>query len=190
MRFLNQCPATAPRNGLANVKNSAKPMPIIATASRRPATRNICTRSTGSSSGWRAEPSMKRPPRMPKPMAVPRAPMPKMMPTASTVMAWMCAMLSIQLSYNKINNPLPQPAAAARVCSMVLARHRQIDDRQHHEYEGLQRNHKQVEQGPHERQQVLHDQEKPAAEMRQRRDALQRQHREQQEHHLTGIEVA
>jgi hypothetical protein len=29
-------------------------------------------------------------------MAVPSAPMPKMMPTASTVMAWMCATFSIQ----------------------------------------------------------------------------------------------
>jgi hypothetical protein len=29
---------------------------------------------------------------------VPKAPMPKMMPTASTVMASMCAMLSIKLS--------------------------------------------------------------------------------------------
>ena len=30
------------------MKNSAKPMPIMATASSRPATRNICTRRTGS----------------------------------------------------------------------------------------------------------------------------------------------
>src|SRR6266404_4539779 len=113
-----QCAAcSALTNGFANVKNSAKPMPIIATASRRPATRNICTRSTGNSSGCRAEPSMKRPPRMPKPMAVPSAPMPKMMPTASTVMAWMCAMFSIQLSsQTNTKNPLPQapPVSDAR----------------------------------------------------------------------------
>jgi hypothetical protein len=32
-------------------------------------------------------------------MAVPSAPMPKMIPTASTVMPWMCAMFSIQPSY-------------------------------------------------------------------------------------------
>src|SRR6267154_2292308 len=113
-----QCAAcSALTNGFANVKNSAKPMPIIATASSRPATRNICTRSTGNSSGCRAEPSMKRPPRMPKPMAVPSAPMPKMMPTASTVMACMCAMFSIQLS-SKTNtkDPLPQapPVSDAR----------------------------------------------------------------------------
>src|SRR6516165_396718 len=72
----------------------------------------------------------------------------------------------------------------------MLTRHRQIDDRQHHEYEGLQRNHKQMEQRPDQRQQELHDQEEPAAEVRQCRDALQRQHREQQEHHLAGVEVA
>src|SRR6516164_11543898 len=73
---------------------------------------------------------------------------------------------------------------------MVLARHRQIDDRQHHEYEGLQRDHKQVEDRPHQRQQILHDGEEQAAEMGQLRDALQRQRRKQQEHHLAGIEVA
>jgi hypothetical protein len=69
------------------MKKSANPMPIIETASSRPATMNILTRSAGASSGWRAMPSRKRPPRMPKPMAVPRAPMPKMSPTAIAVMA-------------------------------------------------------------------------------------------------------
>src|ERR1700689_1226450 len=105
----NVCSALT--NGFANVKNSAKPMPIIAPASSSPATRTICTRRVGNSSGCRAEPSMKRPPRMPKPMAVPSAPMPKMMPTARTVMASMCAMPSIQslLETNQTRKPVPPP---------------------------------------------------------------------------------
>src|ERR1700744_6492823 len=85
-------------NGFANVKNSAKPMPIMATASTSAATMNIFTCTIGVSSGWRAAPSRKRPPKRPNPMAVPAAPKPKMMPTASTVMAWTCAMFSIQFS--------------------------------------------------------------------------------------------
>src|SRR5690349_6890389 len=86
-RLLQPAPETAVTNGFANVKNSAKPIPIIATASTSAATMNIFVCSIGVSSGWRAAPSRKRPPKMPKPMAVPRAPRPKMIPTARTVMA-------------------------------------------------------------------------------------------------------
>src|SRR6185503_11335624 len=82
--------------GFAKVKNSAKPMPMNATASTSAATMNMRPSSSGASSGWRATPSRKRPPRMPKPMAVPRPPMPNTMPTASAVMAWICATFSIQ----------------------------------------------------------------------------------------------
>src|SRR5437016_7690699 len=156
-----QCAAcSALTNGFANVKNSAKPMPIIATASRRPATRNICTRSTGNSSGWRAEPSMKCPPRMPKPMAVPRAPMPKMMPTASTVMASMCAMFSMQISSTTNTKTLwhePRPAP-----SVMLVRHRQIDDRQHREYEGLDQDNEYVKDRPGEPDPELPDEPRRA----------------------------
>src|ERR1700730_8084366 len=157
-----QCAArSASTKGFANVKNSAKPMPIIATASSRPATRNICMRSTGSSSGWRAEPSMKRPPRMPKPMAVPRAPMPKMMPTASTVMASMCAMFSMQLS-SKTNTQTF--TASPTPLSVMLVSHRQIDDRQHHEYEGLDRDDQDMERRPHQSEGKLGDESEPTAD--------------------------
>src|SRR4029077_21188051 len=181
-----QCAAcNALTNGFANVKKSAKPMPIIATASKRPATRNICTRSTGSSSGWRAEPSMKRPPRMPKPMAVPSAPMPKMMPTASTVMAWMCAMFSIQLSSK---NPIAET-------SMMLGGHRQVDDRQHHENERLQRDDQHVKARPDQAEDQLADHScdraEGAAECAEAVEpARQRQRRQQQEDHLAGVQVA
>src|SRR6266853_5765316 len=148
-------------------------MPIIATASSRPATRNICTRSTGNSSGCRAEPSMKRPPRMPKPMAVPSAPMPKMMPTASTVMAWICAMFSIQLSL------------------VMLVSHRQIDDRQHHEDEGLDGDDEDVEHRPDKPENELPDDAQPAAEGREALESVRQcQRREQQENHLARVQVA
>src|SRR6185295_3080115 len=97
-----QPPETAVTNGFANVKNRAKPMPIMATASTSAATMNIFVCSIGVSSGWRAAPSRKRPPRMPKPMAVPSAPRPKIMPTARTVMPWMAAMFSIEYLLQKI----------------------------------------------------------------------------------------
>src|SRR3981081_1477031 len=155
-----QCAArSASTKGFANVKNSAKPRPIIATASSKPATRNICMRTTGRSSGWRAEPSMKRPPRMPKPMAVPRAPMPKMMPTASTVMASMCAMFSIQLSSRTNTNPYRKPHV-----SVMLVSHRQIDDRQHHEYEGLDRDDQDMEPRPQQSESKLRDESQPTAD--------------------------
>src|SRR5579864_3854535 len=155
-------------------------MPIIATASSRPATRNICTRSTGSSSGCRAEPSMKRPPRMPKPIAVPSAPMPKMMPTASTVMAWICATFSIQLSSKK---PIPN--------SVMLVGHCQIDDRQHRKNEGLDRDDQDVKPRPDEAQREFPDDAQPAADAQQRAESVrQRQHRDQQEDHLSRVQVA
>ena len=59
--------------------------PIIGTASSRPATMNILVCSIGVSSGWRAEPSRNLPPRMAKPIAVPRAPRPIIRPAAMTV---------------------------------------------------------------------------------------------------------
>ena len=64
------------KNGFAKSRNRAIPTPIIVTASSRPATMNILTCSVGIISGWRAAPSKKRPPRIPKPIAVPRAPAP------------------------------------------------------------------------------------------------------------------
>src|SRR5438105_14964483 len=164
-------------------------MPIIATASSRPAPRNLGTRSTGNSSGWRAEPSMKRPPRMPKPMAVPRAPMPKMMPTASTVMASMCAMFSMQISSTTNTKTLwhePRPAP-----SVMLVRHRQIDDRQHREYEGLDQDNEYVKDRPGEPEHELPDDPQPATHGREAPESVrQRQSREQQENHLAGVQVA
>src|SRR5439155_870100 len=167
-------------NGFANVKNSAKPMPIIATASSRTATRNICIRSVGSSSGWRAEPSMKRPPRMPKPMAVPSAPMPKMIPTASTVMARMCASFSIQLS-SKTRNARNFARASGRP-SVMLVSHRQIDNRQHREYEGLDRDAKDTEPRPDEPENELADDSKPPADACQGVQAARRRRQQVDRH--------
>src|SRR4030067_597902 len=58
------------------------PTAIIGTASTRPMTMKNWVRRVGISSGWRATPSRKRPPRMPMPMAAPSAPRPIMMAPA------------------------------------------------------------------------------------------------------------
>src|SRR5262245_17139570 len=176
-----------PRNGFANVKNSAKPIPIMATASTSAATMNIFVCSIGVSSGWRAAPSRKRPPRIPKPMAVPRAPRPKMMPTASTVMLWMCAMFSTSTSPGR--NRSEQKNESDRG-SVVLVRHRQVDDGQHHENERLQRDHEDVEDGPRETEHQVRDHAEPAAQARELREPVEGEQREQQEDHFTGEQVA
>src|ERR1039457_5874081 len=69
------------------------PTPIMATASTRPATMNIVICSIGTSSGWRAAPSRNLPPSRPKPIAVPSAPMPIRIATATAVMPCICANL-------------------------------------------------------------------------------------------------
>src|SRR5215469_6515182 len=97
---------------------------------------------------------MKRPPRMPNPMAVPSAPMPKMMPTASTVMAWMCATFSIQTLLEKTTKSL---CGRRRPPSVMLVGHRQVDDRQHHENERLQRDDQHMERRPDEAENRLRD---------------------------------
>src|ERR1700742_5070156 len=72
----------------------------------------------------------------------------------------------------------------------MLVRHRQVDDGEHHENKGLQRDHQQVKDRPDQRQQELHDQQRPAAGARQLTDSRERQGREQQEDHLAGEQVA
>src|ERR1700756_5792783 len=131
---------------------------------------------------------MKRPPRMPKPMAVPSAPMPKMMPTASTVMAWMCATFSIQLSSKK---PLTETCQVPPSASVMLVSHREVNDRQHREYEGLDGDDQDVKHRPDESQNELPDEAEPAAEGSEGAEpARERQHRDQEKDHLAGVEVA
>src|SRR5215472_7738178 len=118
---------------------------------------------------------MKRPPRMPKPMAVPSAPMPKMMPTASTVMAWMCATFSIQLSSKE---PVTKTSGRRRPPSVMLVSHRKVNDRQHRKYEGLDGDDQDVEHRPDESQNEFPDEAQPAAEGCERAEPVrQRQHR-------------
>src|SRR5689334_13432791 len=99
---------------------------------------------------------------MPKPMAVPSAPRPKMIPTARTVMPWMAAMFSIEYLLQKTG--LRRLAYKKRLTknSVMLMCQRQVNDRQHHEYEGLQRDHKQVKHAPQEAQGKLTDEADPA----------------------------
>src|SRR5690606_8182342 len=128
-------------NGLAKVKNRAIPTPIMVTASSRPATMNIFTCSIGTISGWRAAPSRNLPPSRPKPMAVPRAPRPISRATAiavspTTVSIFPPDFLSCWLKVE------------ANRLMVVFVRHRQVDDGQHHEDEGLQGDDQDVEHSP------------------------------------------
>src|ERR1700730_11917903 len=68
---------------------------------------------------------------------------------------------------------------------------RQIDDRQHHEYEGLKHDHKDVEYRPRERESDLGNQAEPAADRGEAgKSARQSQRRQQQENHLARVQVA
>src|ERR1700734_2458519 len=72
-----------------------------------------------------------------------------------------------------------------------LARLREIDNRQHHENEGLQRNYKDVEERPDNAENDLGADTEPAPGADQRAKARrQGQKRDQQEDHLAGVEVA
>src|SRR5580698_1376739 len=160
-------------------------MPMKATASSSAATMNILASSAGASSGWRAMPSRKRPPRMPKPMAVPSAPRPKMMPTASTVIPSMCAMFSIQLSrYQTVSIPIAKTL-------VMLGGLRQVDDGEHHEYEGLQSAYEQVEQRPEQADDHRADDVQPAdGRVEGRKARGQGQQGDEHEYHLARIHVA
>src|SRR4051812_32644588 len=121
--------------GLANRRYNAMPTPIMVTASSRPATINIFTCSVGIISGWRAEPSRKRPPRIPKPIAVPSAPAPIRIATA------ICKLP------NNTDSSIFSPWRTVETLVM-LDRHAHIDDGQHHEDECLERNDQNMKQRP------------------------------------------
>src|SRR5579862_880041 len=90
---------------------------------------------------------------------------------------------------NRYLNPKQQPGAAAAL--VMLAGQRQVNDRQYHEYERLQRDDQDVEHGPDHSQQDLAEDRQPAANAQQRVDpARQRQHRDQQEDHFPGVQIA
>src|SRR5579863_2446411 len=73
----------------------------------------------------------------------------------------------------------------------MLGGHRQIHDRQHHEYEGLDQNHKNVEYRPGESQNDLHEAPPHPANRGQAFEAARQcERREQQEDHLAGVQVA
>ena len=72
-----------------------------------------------------------------------------------------------------------------------LVRLREVHDSQHHEYEGLQRDHKDVKYRPNEAQDALREQAGPAACGDEPGKAgAQREQCDQQENHLAGVEVA
>src|SRR5262245_63850119 len=133
-------PLSCDTSGFAYSSSTAIAVAIAVNASSRPATMNIFTCSVGIISGWGAEPSRKRPPRMPKPMAVPSAPMP------------MSSAAAICVLPKKIASSIFSPSATVR--NLVrFARERHVDDGEHHEDERLQRDDQDVEDRPAEREQ-------------------------------------
>src|SRR5215510_13142536 len=134
-------------NGFANVKKSAMPTPIIATASSSATTMNIFTCSIGTISGWRAAPSRKRPPSRPMPTPTPRAPKPIRIATARAVKP-----MTVSISFSLLEDRVSTQ-------SLMLVREAQIHDGQHHENEGLQHDYQYVEHRPEEVQRQLPESE-------------------------------
>src|SRR5688572_11526154 len=185
---LDQAPAafwTAPISGLANANIIATPTPIRNAASIRPASRNMRPCSIGTSSGWRAADSRNFEPMMPMPRAAPRAPRPTMIPMATAVKPWtlaMNSMVDLRLkSTRKVYGCSERDTAKGWSETLVmLVRHREVHDGQHHEDEGLQQDDQDVEDRPAGVEDHARHEGHPRGE----------QARDQHEHELARVHVA
>src|SRR5690606_38930444 len=195
------CSVHGPMNGLAKANSRPTATEMMNAASIRPAVMNMRTCSTGISSGWRAADSRNLPDMMARPRPAPSAARPTMMPIPRAVKAWTWAsvvrMVSMVISgrdalrvgrkgwggagvgAEKLELEL-EPGTGAGT-SVAVFRQAQVDDRQHHEDEGLQRDHQDVEDHPAQA-------EHRAAEHAD--DAGAAKHPDQQEHDLAAEHVA
>src|SRR5690606_20340056 len=125
-------------------------------ASIRPAVMNMRTCSTGISSGWRAADSRNLPDMMARPRPAPSAARPTMMPIPRAVKAWtwasvvrMVAMVISGRGALRVGRKgWVWISGFEAVNSVAVFGQAQVDDRQHHEDEGLQRDHQDVEDHP------------------------------------------
>src|SRR4051812_25426479 len=133
--------AICARNGLAVVNHNAIPTPMMNDASIRPTSRNILVCSSFISSGWRAADSRYLLPMTPMPMQAPMAPRPMMRPAASATrpMSSMLTPVVGERGWKK----------GGKASSVGFVRLADVDQCQHHEHEGLQRDDQDVEDGPH-----------------------------------------
>ena len=142
-----QCAATPAaifaENGSTNVRYIAMPTPMIGIASIRPTSRNILPCSIGTSSGWREAPSRNLPPIRPMPMAAPMPPRPSIRPAARAVRPSTEASALISMCVSEC--VAVEREALDEIGSVMIGRHRHVDDGQHHEDVGLQRNDQDVE---------------------------------------------
>src|SRR4051812_45572701 len=131
------------RNGLAVANHSAIPVPMMKAASIRPASRNILVCSSFISSGWRAADSRYLLPMMPMPMQAPMAPRPMMRPAARAT-----ALITSMIAPKDFG--WEREKGKGNRGSVRVVRLADVDERQHHEHERLQRDDDQVERGPDE----------------------------------------
>src|SRR5690606_34323548 len=172
------------RNGLAKANSRPTATLMMNAASIRPAVMNMRTCSTGISSGWRAADSRNLPAMMARPRPAPSAARPIMMPMARTVEAWTeaRAVSAVSMVFSETTSLVRVKDCVERKRNSVrVFRQAQVDDRQHHEDEGLQRDHEDVEDHPAQPEQR-------AAEQAQ--DAGAAEHPDQQEHDLAAEHVA
>src|SRR5690348_2486678 len=114
-------------------------------ASIRPRSRNTFACSAGMSSGWRAPASRKREHMMPMPIHAPAAPRPIMRPIPILVYAWIMARSCI---FSILFPFVTFVRVGFENASVAFVGHRQVDDREHHENERLQRDDQDVEDRP------------------------------------------
>src|SRR6185436_18615491 len=126
-------------------------------ASIRPASRNILVCSSFISSGWRAADSRYLLPMMPMPIQAPQAPRPMIRPAARATKL-MSSMLTPKYEmktgvergvYGQRKPRRQRVTPATRKRSVRVVGLSDVDERQHHEHEGLQRDDQDVEDGPH-----------------------------------------
>src|SRR5690606_8739864 len=141
------------RNGLAKANSRPTATLMMNAASIRPAVMNMRTCSTGISSGWRAADSRNLPAMMARPRPAPSAARPIMMPMARTVEAWTeaRAVSAVSMVFSETTSVVRVKDSGGTERELVrVFRQAQVDDREHHEDEGLQRDHQQVEDHPAE----------------------------------------
>src|SRR4051794_4630510 len=131
---------------------------MMKAASIRPASRNILVCSSFISSGWRAADSRYLLPMMPMPMQAPQAPRPMIRPAARATKLMSSMLTPRERKVRGVKRKGGRRTAPGRRAggtgaatggSVRVVGLSDVDERQHHEHEGLQGDDQDVEDGPH-----------------------------------------